>query len=293
MVRRMGKHTKRTPGYLPRMAAGAAPLALLLAGPAAALADTPRGGLPLDLHQHGSSSDLQFTRDETIASRDLPASAASNLRQTLGQDTAGQSQTHDLRLGEPGRAFTGNDLGVHHTRPFDGAHVAGLDQSMRHGVQLPHGVDALSSSKTGAETGLAGRFSGDLMSGTRFERTSADAVDLGPAGSVVANSDENVLGQFTGKLDVARLESAERHSVSGDLGPVHALAATSQSTAERTDRFHGELSAADIAAARTSTASTLGVPATRSQHVGAEVLGKPVIDNGWTVSGPPFTFAPG
>ncbi|MER6767082.1 MULTISPECIES: hypothetical protein [Amycolatopsis] len=289
----MGKHTKRTPGYLPRMAAGAAPLALLLAGPAAALADTPRGGLPLDLHQHGSSSDLQFTRDETIASRDLPASAASNLRQTLGQDTAGQSQTHDLRLGEPGRAFTGNDLGVHHTRPFDGAHVAGLDQSMRHGVQLPHGVDALSSSKTGAETGLAGRFSGDLMSGTRFERTSADAVDLGPAGSVVANSDENVLGQFTGKLDVARLESAERHSVSGDLGPVHALAATSQSTAERTDRFHGELSAADIAAARTSTASTLGVPATRSQHVGAEVLGKPVIDNGWTVSGPPFTFAPG
>ncbi|MFE3177429.1 hypothetical protein ACFXPA_01710 [Amycolatopsis sp. NPDC059090] len=289
----MGKHTKRTPGYLPRMAAGAAPLALLLAGPAAALADTPRGGLPLDLHQHSSSSDLQFTRDETIATRDLPASAASNLRQTLGQDTAGQSQTHDLRLGEPGRAFTGNDLGVHHTRPFDGAHVAGLDQSMRHGVQLPHGVDALSSSKTGAETGLAGRFSGDLMSGTRFERTSADAVDLGPAGSVVANSDENVLGQFTGKLDVARLESAERHSVSGDLGPVHALAATSQSTAERTDRFHGELSAADIAAARTSTASTLGVPATRSQHVGAEVLGKPVIDNGWTVSGPPFTFAPG
>lgn len=293
MVRRMGKHTKRTPGYLPRMAAGAAPLALLLAGPAAALADTPRGGLPLDLHQHGSSSDLQFTRDETLATRDLPASAASNLRQTLGQDTAGQSQTHDLRLGEPGRAFTGNDLGVRHTQPFDGAHVAGLDQSMRHGVQLPHGVDALSSSKTGTETGLAGRFSGDLMSGTRFERTSADAVDLGPAGSVVANSDESVLGQFTGKLDVTRLESTERHSVSGDLGPLHALAATSQSTAERTDRFHGELSAADIAAARTSTASTLGVPVTRSQHVGAEVLGKPVIDNGWTVSGPPFTFSPG
>ncbi|MFB9927398.1 hypothetical protein ACFORO_33850 [Amycolatopsis halotolerans] len=289
----MGKHTKRTPGYLPRMAAGAAPLALLLAGPAAALADTPRGGLPLDLHQHGSSSDLQFTRDETMATRDLPASAASNLRQTLGSDTAGQSQTHDLRLGEPGRAFTGNDLDVHHTQPFDGAHVAGLDQSMRHGVQLPHGVDALSSSKTGTETGLAGRFSGDLMSGTRLERTSADAVDLGPAGSVVANSDESLLGQFTGKLDVARLESTERHSVSGDLGPVHALAATSQSTAERTDRFHGELSAADIAAARTSTASTLGVPVTRSQQVGAEVLGKPVIDNGWTVSGPPFTLSPG
>ncbi|WP_106964782.1 hypothetical protein [Amycolatopsis orientalis] len=289
----MGKHSKRTPGYLPRMAAGAAPLALLLAGPAAALADTPRGGLPLDLHQHGSSSDLQFSRDETVATHDLPASAASELHQALAPEAASQSQTHDLRLGEPAHAVTGNDLGVHHTQPFDGAHVAGLDQSMRHGVQLPHGVDALSASKTGAETGLAGRFSGDLMGGTRVERTSADAVDLGPAGSVVANSDESVLGQFTGKLDVTRLESTERHSVSGDLGPVHTLAATSQSTAERTDRFHGELTAADLAAARVSTASTVGVPVTRSQHVGAEVLGNPVIDNGWTVSGPPFTFSPG
>ncbi|WP_409184233.1 hypothetical protein F9C11_07925 [Amycolatopsis sp. VS8301801F10] len=289
----MGKHTKRTPGYLPRMAAGAAPLALLLAGPAAALADTPRGELPLDLHQHGSSSDLQFTRDETLATRDLPASAASDLHQALAPDAAGQSQTHDLRVGDAVRTVTGNGLGVHHTQPFAGAHVAGLDQSMRHGVQLPHGVDALSASKTATETGLAGRFSGDLMGGTRVERTSADAVDLGPAGSVVANSDESVLGQFTGKLDVARLESTERHSVSGDLGPVHTLAAMGQSTEERTERFHGELSAADIAAVRGSGASTLGVPVTRSQHVGAEVLGNPVIDNGWTVSGPPFTFSPG
>ncbi|WP_409461992.1 hypothetical protein [Amycolatopsis sp. GA6-003] len=289
----MGKHTKRTPGYLPRMAAGAAPLALLLAGPAAALADTPRGELPLDLHQHGSSSDLQFTRDETLATRDLPASAASDLHQALAPDAAGQSQTHDLRVGDAVRTVTGNGLGVHHTQPFAGAHVAGLDQSMRHGVQLPHGVDALSASKTAAETGLAGRFSGDLMGGTRVERTSADAVDLGPAGSVVANSDESVLGQFTGKLDVARLESTERHSVSGDLGPVHTLAAMGQSTEERTERFHGELSAADIAAVRGSGASTLGVPVTRSQHVEAEVLGNPVIDNGWTVSGPPFTFSPG
>lgn len=249
--------------------------------------------MPLDLHQHGSSSDLQFTRDETVATHDLPASAASNLHQALEPDDASQSQTHDLRLGDTARALTGNDLDVHHTQPFESAHVAGLNQSMRHGVRLPHGVDVLSSSKTGTETGLAGRFSGDLMGGTRVDRTSADAVDLGPAGSVVANSDESALGQFTGKLDVARLESTERHSVSGDLGPVHTLAATSQSTAVRTERFHGELSAADIAAVRASTASTLGVPVTRSQHVGAEVLGNPVIDNGGTVSGPPFTFSPG
>ncbi|WP_211226889.1 hypothetical protein [Amycolatopsis benzoatilytica] len=288
----MGKHTKRTPGYLPRMAAGAAPLALLLAGPASALADTPRPGLPIDLHQHGSTSDLQFTRDETVATRDLPVSASSALGQTLGPDAAGQSQTHDVRLGTPARAVTGNDLGLRRTQPFPGGEVTSLDQSMRHGVRLPNGVDALSSSNTAAATGLAGQFTGDLMAGTRLDRTSADAVDLGPAGSVVANSDEHTLGRFTGTLDAPHLETTERHLVSGDLGPLHTAAATSQSVAEPADRFHGELSAADIAAVQASTATEVSGAVRRSQHVRTSVAGNPVADYGWTVSAPPFTLSP-
>ncbi|WP_211260518.1 hypothetical protein [Amycolatopsis jejuensis] len=280
----MGKHTKRTPGYLPRMAAGAAPLALLLAGPATAQAD-PRA--PLDLHQSGTS-DLHLTRDEKIATRDLPVSAASALHQAVAPDTVGQAQSHDLRLGSPGRAFTGNDLEVHHRQPNADSDLAGAGQSMRHGVRLPHGVDALSDSTSGADAGLAGRFSGDLRGGARVHRTSADAVDLGELGSVVANSDENVLGQFAGNLDVTRLETQQRHVVGGDLGPAHALVATSQSTSELADRFHGELAAEDIAAVQATTSTN---PGHHAQQVRVSALGQP--STGWTLSGPPFIFSPG
>ncbi|WP_181774412.1 hypothetical protein [Amycolatopsis pittospori] len=58
----MGKHSRRKPSYLPKVAAGAAPLALLLAGPATALAAQtdpaiPLGSsvpLPLDHQREGS-----------------------------------------------------------------------------------------------------------------------------------------------------------------------------------------------------------------------------------------------
>lgn len=43
----MGKHSRRKPSYLPKVAAGAAPLALLLAGPTAALATQTDQGIPL------------------------------------------------------------------------------------------------------------------------------------------------------------------------------------------------------------------------------------------------------
>lgn len=56
----MGKHSRRKASYLPKVAAGAAPLALLLAGPATALAaqtdpTTPLGAIPLPLDHHRES----------------------------------------------------------------------------------------------------------------------------------------------------------------------------------------------------------------------------------------------
>lgn len=53
----MGKHSRRKAGYLPKVAAGAAPLALLLAGQATALATQtdpaiPLGAVPLPLDHH-------------------------------------------------------------------------------------------------------------------------------------------------------------------------------------------------------------------------------------------------
>ncbi len=59
----MGKHSRRKASYLPKVAAGAAPLALLLAGPATALASptdptTPLGTVPLPLdHQREGTFD--------------------------------------------------------------------------------------------------------------------------------------------------------------------------------------------------------------------------------------------
>jgi hypothetical protein len=259
------------------MAAGAAPLALLLAGPTAALADTPRAELPLDLHHHGSTSDLHLTHDESAATRDLPVATGSTLHQALAPDAVGQSQQHDLRLPAPARAVTGNDLDLRRTAPL----AAGLNQSMKHGVQLPHGVDTLSSS--------TGSFSGDLLSGAQADRVSAEAVDLGPLGSVVENSDEHAVGRFAGTLELA---GTERHSVSGELGPLHTLAATSQDTTEPANRFHGELSLTDLAAAQVSTGTELHSAVSQSQHVRASALGEPLGDYGWTVSAPPFTFSP-
>ncbi|WP_394360169.1 hypothetical protein [Amycolatopsis sp. SB7-3] len=52
----MGKHSRRKPSYLPKVAVGAAPLALLLAGPATAIAaqTDPSIPLPLDHQREGS-----------------------------------------------------------------------------------------------------------------------------------------------------------------------------------------------------------------------------------------------
>ncbi|MGW5703177.1 hypothetical protein [Amycolatopsis japonica] len=54
----MGKHSRRKPSYLPKVAVGAAPLALLLAGPATAIATQTDPSIPLPLdHQREGSLD--------------------------------------------------------------------------------------------------------------------------------------------------------------------------------------------------------------------------------------------
>lgn len=63
----MGKHSRRKPSYLPKVAVGAAPLALLLAGPATALATQTGPSIPLPLdHQREGSLDrgAAFTSED-------------------------------------------------------------------------------------------------------------------------------------------------------------------------------------------------------------------------------------
>ncbi|RJQ84375.1 hypothetical protein [Amycolatopsis panacis] len=96
----MGKHTKRMPGCLPRVAVGAAPLALLVVGTATVWAEPSRTGIPLDLPQSSF--------DQAPRMYDQSVTHEMYLGEQLYQDP---SATHRPRLG---------------TRPFsgDGPHPA-------------------------------------------------------------------------------------------------------------------------------------------------------------------------
>ncbi|MEV4600501.1 hypothetical protein AB0K15_24245 [Amycolatopsis sp. NPDC049253] len=241
----MGKHTQRKPGYLPKVAAGAAPLALLLAGPASALADPtlPLDGLPLDLQQHGSldhsahssAASVGVVRDTSVATRGLPVSAASSVTQAVS-DTTGyglsdsltavkttngfsQSQRHEVQAGPPVRLMAGNSSRVTSSSPG-----SGVGASTAEGVWLPHSVDVLTDSS--GDVG-AGRFAGDLGGGVGVHRTSGHAVDFGELGSVVANSEQHGMGQFVGSLDVS--DVGQRHIATADVGPVSGFLLTTQS----------------------------------------------------------------
>ncbi|MBE1580603.1 hypothetical protein ACFORH_27495 [Amycolatopsis roodepoortensis] len=79
----MGKHSRRKPSYLPKVAVGAAPLALLLAGPATALATQTDPSIPLPLdHQREGSLDrgVGFTsEDDTTVFRSFLTNTERNV----------------------------------------------------------------------------------------------------------------------------------------------------------------------------------------------------------------------
>lgn len=280
----MGKHTQRKPGYLPKVASGAAPLALLLAGPASALADPtlPLDGLPLDLQQHGtldhsvhsSAASVGVARDTSVATHGLPVSAASSLTQAVS-DTTGyglsdsltavkttngfsQSQRHEVRTGSPVRLMAGNSSRVTSTSPAS---------STAEGVWLPYGVDVPTDSSG------AGSFAGDLGGGVGVHRTSGYAVDFGGPGSVVANSEHHATGQFIGSLDVS--DVGQRHIATADAGPVSGFLLTTQSLSG--NDFRGELKAADATSARVSTGTSVSSRVGHTQSAGATAFGAPVV----------------
>ncbi|WIX80914.1 hypothetical protein QRX50_09190 [Amycolatopsis carbonis] len=284
----MGKHTQRKPGYLPKVTAGAAPLALLLAGPASALADPtlPLDGLPLDLQQHGnldhsvhsSAASVGATRDTSVATRGLPVSAASSVTQAVSDNTGyglsdsltavkttngfSQSQRHEVRAGSPVRLSAGNSSRVTASPP--GSSVA---SSTAEGVWLPYGIDVLTDSSG------AGHFAGDLGGGVGVHRTSGHAVDLGGLGSVVANSEQHGTGQFAGSLDASDL--GQRHIATADVGPVSGFLLTTQSLSD--NDFRGELAASDAVSTRVSTRTSVSPRVGQTQSVGVTAFGAPVV----------------
>ncbi|MEU4669408.1 hypothetical protein AB0F91_15830 [Amycolatopsis sp. NPDC023774] len=261
----MGKHTQRTPGYLPKVAAGAAPFALLLAGPASALADPtlPLDGLPLDLQQHGSldhsahssAAPVGVARDASVATRGLPVSAASSVMQAVSDTGYGRSdsltavkttngfshsQRREVRADPPTRLMAGNSSRVTSSSPG-----SSVGTPTAEGVWLPCGVDLFADSS--GDVG-AGRFAGDLGGGVGVHWTSGHAVDVGGLGSAVADSQLHGMGHFVGSLDVS--DVGQRHIATAGVGPVSGFLLTTQSLSG--NGFRGEPAAAEAASARVS-----------------------------------------
>ncbi|MGW3964638.1 hypothetical protein ACWED2_32825 [Amycolatopsis sp. NPDC005003] len=291
----MGKHSRRKSGYLPKVAAGAAPVALLFAAPAAALASPAELTLPLD-HREDST----FRRDvstsgedgssvvrETVAAtrhdflakevagavvtNDLTESATTSRDERQSETSAAAQESeslaragrHTLRLGGV-RAATENTqrLGQGASRnlslsPFEGdaGRRIGLGESTGHGVWLADGVDVLSQNAEQLDSGLHGSFTGDLQGALSARRSSGQVVDLGRLGAVGTTSEQHATGQITGVLDVG-----QTHEVGGELGPAWSLVTTSESLgpAGPAGSIRGDLDVDHVVHAEGGTTSVRG-----------------------------------
>jgi hypothetical protein len=291
----MGKHSRRKSGYLPKVAAGAAPVALLFAAPATALATPAELTLPLD-HREDSTFGRDFstsgedgssvvretlimTRHDFLAKEvagavfgnDLAESVTARREERQTETSAvsqeseslGRAGRHTLRLGNI-RAVTANNqrLGQGASRSLSLSPMAGyaerrigVGEGSNHGVWPADGVDVLSQNAEQLDTGLYGTFAGDLQSALSVRRSSGQAVDVGRLGAVGATSEQHATGRIAGVLDVG-----QQHEAGGQLGPAWGLVRTSQSLgpAGPAGSIRGDLGVDHMVHAEGSTTSMRG-----------------------------------
>ncbi|WP_370969590.1 hypothetical protein [Amycolatopsis sp. cg9] len=225
----MGKHSKRKSGYLPKVAAGAAPVALLFAAPAAALASPTDITLPLDGvslpvdHQHAGKLDgdgLTAARRDVFAKRVGEARFLADVGEAAGAGSSGafanRAGRQDVGVGQAVVTAGDEQRLAGSTTPAR----LGTSDSAHHGVWLSNGVDVLSEHAERIDSGLSpsGRFAGDLTGGLAVRRSSGQAVDLGRLGAVGTSSEQHASGQFAGDLDLG-----QEHELGGQLGPAGGL----------------------------------------------------------------------
>lgn len=291
----MGKHSRRKSGYLPKVAAGAAPVALLFAAPAVALASPAELTLPLDHREDstfrrdvstsgesGSSAvreTLAATRHDFLAkeiagaalTNDLTGSAATRREERQTETSAASQEAeslartgrHTVGIGQV-HAVTANSqrLGQGASRslslaPFGGGaeHRIGLGEGTSHGIWPADGVDVLSQNAEQLDTGLYGTFTGDLGGALSARRSSGQAADLGRLGAVGATSEQYATGRLSGVLDLG-----QTHEAGGQLGPAWGLVETSQSLgpAGPAGSIRGDLGVDHVVHAEGSTTSVRG-----------------------------------
>ncbi|RSM45565.1 hypothetical protein DMA12_14005 [Amycolatopsis balhimycina DSM 5908] len=307
----MGKHSRRKSGYLPKVAAGAAPVALLFAAPAAALASPAELTLPLDHRedstfgrdastsgQDGSSvvrETLTATRHDFLAkevagavvTNDLAESATTHREERQTETSAASRETesltrtgrHTLRSGDV-RAVTANNqrLGQGGSRSLSLSPLAGgaerrigVGEGTNHGVWLADDVDVLSQNAEQADTGLRGTFTGDLQGAFSARRSSGQAVDLGQLGALGTTSEQHATGQFAGVLDLG-----QQHELGGQLGPARGWTKTSQSLgpAGPAGSIRGDLGVDHVVHAEGGTTSVRG---TLDRSGSLSALDQPVV----------------
>ncbi|MEV7093952.1 hypothetical protein AB0M80_14060 [Amycolatopsis sp. NPDC051045] len=307
----MGKHSRRKSGYLPKVAAGAAPVALLFAAPATALATPAELTLPLyhredstfgrDLSTSGEDDSsvvretLVMTRHDFLAKEVAGAVLANDLAESATarreerqkgtsaaaqeSESLGRAGRHTLRLGDV-RAVTANNqrLGQGASRNLSLSPVAGYaerrtgaGEGTSHGVWLADGVDVLSQNAEQFDTGLYGNFAGDLQSALAAHRSSGQAVDLGRLGAVGTTSEQHATGRIAGVLDMG-----QKHEAGGQLGPAWGLVTTSQSLGPTGPAgwISGDLDVDHVIHAEGSTTSVRG---TLDRSASLSVLDQPAL----------------
>ncbi|MDT7804201.1 MAG: hypothetical protein QOI78_7634 [Actinomycetota bacterium] len=269
----MGKHSRRKSGYLPRVAAGAAPVALFFAAPVSAFAAQSDLTLPLDGislpvgHRHAGTLDVEpiYAGRRDVVTKQLgDVRVASDLAEAAGVGPAGASAArlgrHDLRVGQVA-VTTGNEQRLAGTSTPT---RLGTGESTHHGVLLGNGVDVLSENAEQVDSGL---FTGDLTGGIAARRSSGQAVDLGRLGAVGTSSEQHVTGRLSGVLDVG-----QKHELGGQLGPASGLVKASQSL--QSGSISGDLGVDRVVHVQGRATSVRG---TLDPSASASVLDQPVL----------------
>jgi hypothetical protein len=259
----MAKHRKPKPAYLPKVAAGAAPLALLLAGPATAWA----GELPLD-HQHSGSFDKGLSSGNTLGDNDysgfLDGFATTTHRDvvtgTLGDFELARnfsSTAHHLETSHSHQEFLVADpqVGLLGAGSRQTHHLRG-SSAQYDAVGLPRGADVIgqvgdeptlditrNTAVTGDSKGNARALS-TLATAAGWDRNSGQAVDVGQVAAVGTTAQQVGRGAFNGTLDVARKADGavgagigdnvgtsigQSRVIGGHLGPISGSASADQS----------------------------------------------------------------
>jgi hypothetical protein len=248
IVPRMGKHSRRKSGYLPKVAAGAAPVALFFAAPATALATQTDLTLPLDRialpvdHRSNGTLDRDVstaTENETSVVRE---SVAATRHDVVAKEIAGAVLVNDVTESTsayrevrqtPTAAATQESeslvrAGQHALRFGDVRATTANNQRLGQGawqaVSLSPGLADFTERRVGAGEGTSHGVW--LTDGVDALSQNAEQVDTGLRGS------------FTGDLQGA--VSARRSSGQAvDIGQLGALGTTSEQHA--TGQFAGVL----------------------------------------------------